>query len=146
MLGKNGGEKKIKQGHKKGHVIKGFKTSHHKDESGKTEEFYDEANDEGDNFNYNGQSGSFGETGASQFKGGHEDGKFNSGEYKKQGHYDNQHLVDKANADSGKYGENKYAGSGSVYGVNNGIDQQSLLGHQENSRFYKHHPHYVPFY
>ncbi|KAJ8942616.1 hypothetical protein NQ314_010025 [Rhamnusium bicolor] len=40
-------EKTIKQGHRKGHKIKGFKSSHHKDESGKTEEYYDEDHDEG---------------------------------------------------------------------------------------------------
>lgn len=67
-------------------------------------------------------------------QGGHEDGKFNEQEQKKTGHVSNQYAVNKEAADQGKYGENKYHGAGSVYGVNNGIDQQSLLGHQENAR------------
>ncbi|CAG9772954.1 unnamed protein product [Ceutorhynchus assimilis] len=142
--GKNEAENKLKKGHKKGHVIKGFKSSHHKDETGKTEEYYDEEHDEGDNVAFNGQSGAFGQKGQSSYKGGHEDGKFNEQEHKKSGHVSNQYAVSKETGDKGNYGENKYAGGGSVFGVNNGIDQQSLLGHQENSRFFKHHP--VPFY
>lgn len=68
ISGKNGGENKIKKGHKKGHVIKGFKSSHHKDESGKTEEYYDEENDEGDNYAFNGQNGAYGQKGESSYK------------------------------------------------------------------------------
>ncbi|RZB66657.1 hypothetical protein BDFB_013764, partial [Asbolus verrucosus] len=82
--GKQGGEFNEKKGHKKGHVIKGFKNSHHKDETAKTEEFYDEANDEGGKLNFNGQSGSFGEKGASSFKGGLENGEFLENAQKKQ--------------------------------------------------------------
>lgn len=68
-LGKNGEEQTLKKGHKKGHKVKSFKTSHHKDESGKSEEYYDEEHDEGGNLAFNGQAGSFGENGASSFKG-----------------------------------------------------------------------------
>ncbi|XP_044761510.1 uncharacterized protein LOC123318827 [Coccinella septempunctata] len=144
--GLNGGQKKINTGHKKGHSIKGFKTSHHKDESGKTEEYYDEENDEGNNVFFNGQHGSFGENAASSFKGGHADGKFNAGESKKEGHYDQEHYVGNSNAGKGSFGSKKYAGSGEVYGVNNGLDQHSLLGHQESERFFNHHPDHTPFY
>lgn len=144
--GKQGGQFNEQKGHKKGHVIKGYKSSHHKDETGKTEEFYDEENDQGGKLNFAGQSGSFGEKGASAFKGGLENGEFARGEHKKQSHFDNEHLLDNSNAGQGKYGEKKYGGSGSVYGANKGIDEQSLLGHQESSKFYKHFPHHVPFY
>ncbi|KAK9878814.1 hypothetical protein WA026_003652 [Henosepilachna vigintioctopunctata] len=144
--GKNGEEKKLNNGHRKGHSIKGFKTSHHKDESGKTEEYYDEENDEGNNVLYKGQHGAFGEDGASSFKGGHADGKFNAGESKKEGHYDQEHFIDNAKGGKGSFGSKKFAGSGESYGVNNGLDQQSLLGHQESERFFKHHPHHTPFY
>lgn len=146
IIGKNVGEHNQKSGHKKGHIIKGFKSSHHKDESKKTEEFYDEENDEAGKFNFKGESGSFGEKGESNVKGGHENGVAASGEQKKEGHYEKAEIVDNSNADKGQYGEKKYAGSGSIYGVNNGVDQQSLLGHQESSRYYKKHPYHVPFY
>lgn len=121
-------------------MIKGFKTSHHKDETGKTEEFFDEANDEGDNFNFYGQTGHFGEGSQSAHKGGHGDHFFNADERKKQGHYDAGQFLHKNNGDQGEYGQKKYLGSGQIYGANNGIDQQSLLGHQEHNRFFKQHP------
>lgn len=47
----------------------------------------------------------------------------------------NEFALKKENADQGKYGEKKYAGGESSYGVNAGADQQSLLGHQENSKW-----------
>lgn len=56
-------------GHKKGHKVKGFKNSHQKMETGKTEEYYDEANDEGSNYLYNGQAGSFGQKAGSAYNG-----------------------------------------------------------------------------
>lgn len=68
-------------------------------------------------------------------QGGHEDGKFNEQEHKKAGHVSNEFALKKENADQGKYGEKKYAGGESSYGVNAGADQQSLLGHQENAKW-----------
>ncbi|XP_072384895.1 uncharacterized protein [Diabrotica undecimpunctata] len=144
--GKSGEEKTAKQGHKKGHKIKSFKNSHHKDESGKSEEYYDEAHDEGGNYAFNGQSGSFGEKGASEFKGGNQDSKYNSAEAKKEGHFENKHSIDKVEGDQGKYGQNKFAGNEAIFGYKNGADEQSLLGHQESSKLYKAHPFVVPFY
>ncbi|KAG5874891.1 hypothetical protein JTB14_024317 [Gonioctena quinquepunctata] len=144
--GKNGEEKTLKQGHKKGHKIKSFKTSHHKDENGKTEEYYDEAHDEGGNLAFNGQTGSFGENGASLFKGGNQEGKYASEENKKEGHFSNEHLVDKVDANQGKYGGNKFAGNEAVFGHKSGSDEQSLLGHQESNKVYKHNPFIIPFH
>ncbi|XP_065170219.1 uncharacterized protein DDB_G0290685-like [Atheta coriaria] len=144
--GQNAGEQNQKQGHKKGHIVKGFKTSHHKDETGRTEEYYDEANDEGGHFTSKGSSGSFGEEAKNAYKGGHDNGQFNKGESSKQGHVENVHHVDNANADKGDYAQKQTFGQGQTYGVNNGVDQQSLLGHQESNRFFKHHPIHTPFY
>ncbi|XP_076260800.1 uncharacterized protein LOC143196725 [Rhynchophorus ferrugineus] len=142
--GVNGDEYKEQQGHKKGHRVKGFKTSHHKDESGKTEEFYDEAHDEGNNLAFKGQSGSFGNQATSAFQGAQENGKYNQAEQGKAGHLNNQYIVNAQKGEAGKYGQNKHGTEGSVYGLNKGIDAQSLLGHQENSKFYKYNS--VPFY
>lgn len=145
LSGKNEAEQTIKQGHKKGHKIKGFKTSHHKDESGKTEEFYDEAHDEGGNYAFKGEAGNFGENAASAFKGGAQEGKYKSGEAKKEGFYENKYLNDNAKSNEGKYGENKFGENAQIYAYKKGADEQSLLGHQESSKFYKHHPFVVPF-
>lgn len=146
LLGQNGEEKKVKQGHRKGHTVKGFKKSHHKDESGHEENYYDEEHDEGENAHFNEQGGSFGEKEGSSYKGAHEDGEFKANQGKKEGHYDNHHLVDNNGGEGGQYGSKKYGSSGTSYGVNNGADEQSLLGHQEHTKFVKHHPEHVPFF
>ncbi|KAJ8972710.1 hypothetical protein NQ317_014744 [Molorchus minor] len=65
---------------------------------------------------------------------------------KKEGFYEQKRLNDQAEGEEGKYGENKYAGNNAVYQLKNGLDEQSLLGHQESSKFYKHHPFIVPFH
>ncbi|CAG9860913.1 unnamed protein product [Phyllotreta striolata] len=144
--GKSGEEETTKKGHKKGHKIKSFKTSHHKDESGKSEEYYDEEHDEGGNTAFNGQTGSFGENAASSFKGGKEDSKFNSAEAKKEGHFKKEHSIGKAEGDEGKYAEKKFAGNEATFARKNGADEQSLLGHQESSKFIKSQPFVIPFY
>nr|XP_023015930.1 fibroin heavy chain-like [Leptinotarsa decemlineata] len=61
--GKHGAEQVLNENHKKGHNIKSFKKSHHLDESGKTEEFYDEDHDEGGNYAFDGHVGKFGQSG-----------------------------------------------------------------------------------
>lgn len=142
ILGKHGTESVEKEGFKKGHNVKSFKKSHHLDETGKTEEFYDESHDEGGNYAFDGRSGLFGENKASSFKGGHEDGKYTSGEAKKEGHFDNEYIVDKAQSDQGKYGGNKYAQNEELYGNNKGIGESGLSGHHDASNFYKKFPHY----
>lgn len=146
ISGKNEEQKTVKQGHKKGHKVKGFKTSHHKDESGKTEEFYDEEHDEGGNYAFKGEAEKFGDHGASSFKGAAEEGKYSAGEAKKEGFHENKYLNGNAKGNEGKYGENKYAGNRQAYALKKGADEQSLLGHQESSKFYKHHPFVVPFH
>lgn len=137
---------KMAKGHKKGHKIKGFKNSHQKMETGKTEEYYDEDHDEGGNFVFKGQAGSFGENSGASYQGGQQDGKFNAGEAKKQGHFLNEFIADKANANKGRYGESKYGGSGALYGLNNGAGVNSMAGHHMSSNFYKHHPFYHHYY
>ncbi|XP_074039237.1 uncharacterized protein [Leptinotarsa decemlineata] len=144
--GKNEGQMNMMKGHKKGHKIKGFKNSHQKQETGKTEEFYDEDHDEGGNYIFNGQSGSFGENAGSSYKGGQQDGKFNTAEAKKEGHFVNELLADKANANQGRYGEAKYGGNGATYGINNGGGVNSMAGHHHSSKFFKHHPFYHHYY
>ncbi|CAH1155231.1 unnamed protein product [Phaedon cochleariae] len=144
--GQNGAEKTAKQGHKKGHKIKSFKTSHHKDESGTDEQYYDEAHDEAGNYMFNGQSGKFGENAASSFKGGNQEEKYKVGENKKEGHHSTEHSVGEKQANQGKYGGNKFAGNEAVFGYKNGADEQSLLGHQEASKVYKTSPFIAPFH
>lgn len=136
----------MQSGHRKGHKVKGFKTFHHKDESGKTEEYYDEANDEGKQLQYKGESGDFGQNAQSAYKGGHEEKKVDANEQKKQGHFEAAHSADSAKGDQGHYAEKKHSESDKSFGFNNGIDEQSLLGHQELVRTYKKYPYHTPFF
>ncbi|KAG5874889.1 hypothetical protein JTB14_024315 [Gonioctena quinquepunctata] len=138
--GKQGSEQVLNENHKKGHNVKSFKTSHHLDESGKTEQFYDEDHDEGGNYAFGGHAGKFGETGGSSFHGGFNDGKYNAGEAKKEGHFGNEYLVDKAHAGQGKFGGNNFARNEESYGLNKGIGEQGLSGHHELNSFYKKYP------
>ncbi|XP_018334165.1 glycine-rich cell wall structural protein 1.8-like isoform X2 [Agrilus planipennis] len=144
--GKNAGEKSGKAGHKKGHKIKGFKTTHHKDESGKTEEFYDEEHDEGSDYFHKNEKGAFGENAGAAFKGGHDNGVFNSGEKGHQANYKKEELLNKDKAEQGQFGSSKFGGDQKAYGLNTGIDHHSLHELQEGNKMYKHFPYHVPFH
>lgn len=142
LPGKNGAEKKVKQGHKKGHVIKGFKSSHHKDESGKTEEFYDEEHDEGEHSSADGHAGSFGEGSAASFKGAHEDADFKASKGGQKGEYEKEHLIDGNNGGGSQFESKKFGGEGSSFGYKKGADEESLLGHKDSSKYFKHLPYH----
>lgn len=147
QTGKSELENKEQKSHKKGHKIHEFKNYHKKDESGNTEEYFDEEHDEGDHFNVIGKAGAFGQNAGSAYKGGHLDGHFNNGQKGNQGHHNNQHYVDKSNGGSGKFDENKFNKNSQNYGVNSGGNQQSFDGHNGATSFYKHHPfHHHQFY
>lgn len=145
-LGQNQAERKSKQGHKKGHKVKGFKKQHNLDESGRTEEFFDEAHDEGGNVEFSGHQGGFGQREGSSFKGGNLDEQFRANQAKKQGHFDNQELFDKNEGNGEHYDSKKFGSSGSSFGSNNGFDEESLLARQQSNKFFKKQPQHVPFY
>lgn len=134
------------KGHKKGHKIKGFKNSHQKQESGNTEEFYDEEHDEGGKVMFKGQSGSFGQNSGAQYNGGLQDAKYNAMQQKKQGHFGNAFLADNESGNGGRYGEAKYGRSGSIYGLDSGMGVNGMAGHHMYSKFFKKHPFYNYYY
>lgn len=138
--GSRGVEDKAAIGHKKGHATNGFETSHHKDENGKTTTFYDEANDEGDHYDFGGNRGAFGDQGSNNYHGGYQDEKFNDGQRATKGHFDRGLASGKENGDKFAYGNQVYYGDNRQFGENGGNDRHSVLGHSEASKFYKHHP------
>lgn len=146
ISGNNAGEMKYAKGHKKGHKVKGFKNSHQKSETGKTEEFYDEEHDEGGNFMVKGQMGSFGQNEGAAYKGGKQDGAFKAVQGKQQGHFDKEFLANNKKANEGRYGEAKYGKGGSIYGINNGFGVNGMAGHHMYSKFFKKHPFYNYYY
>lgn len=75
-----------------------------------------------------------------------QDGKFNSGEMMKNGHYTNGYFADKANGNMGRYGEKKFSGNGGIYGFNNGAGVNNMAGHHMSSNWFKKHPFYHHYY
>lgn len=84
----------MQKSHKKGHVTKGFKSSSRKDEEEKTESFYDEAHDEGDNKKFGQNEGAQKENSASSFKGGHENESLDAKAQAKEGTFKSQNKVE----------------------------------------------------
>ncbi|XP_044743320.1 keratin, type I cytoskeletal 9-like [Chrysoperla carnea] len=145
--GKKGEENNAKRGHKKGHTTKGFKTSAHKDEEEKSETFYDEAHDEAEDAHYKGEVGSYGQKEASNFKGGKEEQVFNKQDKGQTGQYEKANILDTNSGEKGQFAQQAHLNNGQAYGVNAGLDAQSILGHQEAGgaeKFYSHKT--VPFY
>lgn len=126
--------------------MKGFKNYHHKDENGKTEEFFSDDTNDGEDYNYNGNAGKYGGQLQHMEKGMQNVGNYNEDGSKRHGHFDNYHNVDNSRANNGEYDERKYFGKDDEHGYQNGIEQQSLIGHQEANKVFHNTPHYVPFH
>uniref|UniRef100_A0A6P7GH57 Uncharacterized protein LOC114338078 n=1 Tax=Diabrotica virgifera virgifera TaxID=50390 RepID=A0A6P7GH57_DIAVI len=133
-------EKAIKQGHRKGHKVTGFSTSHHNDETGKTEEYYDEAHDEAGSEAFEGKSGGFGEAGKSAFKGEHHDGGFKGGEVKKGVHFDKGSGVHEVSKDEKHFGEAKFGGNDKAFSEHKVLDNGGLSEYSESDKYVRHHP------
>lgn len=146
VTGNNADEMKYAKGHKKGHKVKGFKNSHQKSETGKTEEFYDEEHDEGGNFMIEGRMGSFGQNKDAAYRGDKQDGAFKSVQGQQQGHFDKEFLANNKQGNEGRYGVTKYGKGGSIYGINNGLGLNSIASHHMNNKFFKKHPFYHYYY
>lgn len=97
-LGKSGDTENNQKSYKKGHVTKGFKSSHKKDEEEKTETFYDEAHDEADRKKFGENQGSFGENSQASFKGAQEKEILDSKAQGKEGHFNSNNKIDDTSA------------------------------------------------
>lgn len=118
--------------------MKGFKKSHHLDENGKEEQYFDEEKDEGENFNVNGESGSFGEQQSSAFKGAQENSQLRGNQGGQKQHFENQESHDKNHGSGDQYGSRKFGTDNSNFNANNGGGQESIQGHSSGSKFEKH--------
>lgn len=121
--------------------MKGFKKSHHKDENGRSEQYFDEANDEGENFNVNGESGGFGENQSSAFKGAQENSELRANHGGQRQRYENQQSLDKNHRNSDQYGARKFGAENSNFESKNGGGQEFIKGHRSTSgnKFQKRH-------
>lgn len=113
--------------------MKGFKKSHHKDENGRSEQFFDEENDEGENFNVNGESGNFGENQGLAFKGAQESSELRGNHGGQRQRYENQQSFDKNQRDSDQYNTRKFGADRSNFGSKNGGEQEFIKGRRANS-------------
>jgi hypothetical protein len=132
--GKKQGEVKSNQDHKKGHSTKGYQNFHHKDETSKSTTFFDESNDEGNHFDYQGQQGSYGDEGGSSFKGALQDGSFAADAKGKQGHYDSGYATDNQHGSKGSQSNQEYYGDNADYGQKKAFDdygKKAALGQQQ---------------
>lgn len=94
--------------------------------------------DEGGNYAFDGHSGKSGESGGSSFKGGIQDGKYAAGENKKEGYFDNEYIVDKEKAGSGKFGGNNFASNHEAYGHTKELGDHHLSGNDYTSELKKY--------
>jgi len=132
--GKKESEVKNNEDHKKGHSTKGYQNYHHKDESSKSTTFFDESNDEGGHYDYQGQQGAFGGEGGSSFKGALQDGGFASDAKGKQGHYNSGYATDKQHGAKGSQSNQEYYGDNEGYGQKKAFDDfgnRAALEHQQ---------------
>lgn len=132
--GKKQGEVKSNQDHKKGHSTKGYQNFHHKDETSKQTTFFDESNDEGNHYDYQGQQGSYGDEGGSSFKGAKQDGSFVADAKGKQGHYDSGYATDNQHGSKGSQSNQGYYGDNADYGQKKAFDdygKKAALGQQQ---------------
>lgn len=126
--------------------MRGFKKSHHSDETGRDEQFYDENHDEGGNVEFSGERGGFGENEGSSYRGGQENGQFRGNQARQQGYFDTEQLLDNNQGGDQHFDNKRFGSSGSSFGSSSGSDEQSLLGHQQSKQFFKNAPKHVPFY
>ncbi|XP_056640956.1 uncharacterized protein LOC130447923 [Diorhabda sublineata] len=137
---KSGDEQSAIHGHRRGHKIRGFSKSHHNDESGKTEEYYDEAHDEADNEEFVGKSGGFGESGSSRYQGGYLDKGSVTEEKKKIADIDKGTESKQISKEEEHFGENRFNGGGESFGEHKLLNNGDLGEYSGSSTFWKHHP------
>nr|XP_022919630.1 uncharacterized protein LOC111428370 [Onthophagus taurus] len=129
--GSNENEEKNKSSHKKGHVIKHFKNSHHKDETGRDEQYYDEEHDEGGSFKYDSSKGKFGENESSQHKELQENKELASSEKEQKAGHENSEFSGRNSGHSEQFKEEKKLSDAAEHGNGNLHNEESILNHQE---------------
>lgn len=135
--GQNEAARKSKNGHRKGHTVKGFKTTYHKDEDGKDEKYFDEANDAGESFSADGKSGSFGEKEEAAFKGAQENTELSGNKASQQKQYETQQSTEKSESSKDQYGSSKFGGDNAEFKSNNGGQEESQSGYKQENKFSK---------
>lgn len=130
-----------KADHKKGHHKSGFHNTYHKDESGSNSSYFDDANDEGGKYQYNGKHGSYGDVGTKKNHGSFSDGSHHEKDDSKQGSYHQGGHLNQNLGNSHKYNDERYLNDRREQGTSVAANQ---AGRRGNEYVEKHNS--QPFY
>lgn len=145
-LGQNQNRNEKKSNHKKGHKVHRFKTSHHKEESGDNEEYYDEEHDLGDNYRYDSNLGLFLDKGTAEFKANSEQKSLETNQAAKVGNLESASFSENIKEDNSVGKSSQEENNLTAYGDRGFRDEESLLGRQEAKRFAQERSYRVPIH
>ncbi|KAJ8910574.1 hypothetical protein NQ315_011243 [Exocentrus adspersus] len=94
--------------HKKGHHKSGFQNHYHKDEQGSNSSFFDDGADEGDQYVYNTQKGTYGNMGQGRHRTGNMNNMHYANEGAKRGLYDQANAYEKDRGNNQQYQRNNH--------------------------------------
>nr|CAD7443417.1 unnamed protein product [Timema bartmani] len=109
-----------KGGHRKGHQTSGFTNSYHKDETGKTSNFFDDGLDEGTHYDYGKTGGEFRDGAGNAYRGGQEDGTYLSNQQGRQGNFDSAAGYNDEQGQKGLFGRGQFYNDQAKYGLDKG--------------------------
>lgn len=138
-----------KTGHKKGHHKSGFHNTYHKDESGSNSSYFDDANDEGGDYQYDGKRNHYGNNGQQKQQGSFSDGshheKDNSreGSFKHGGHL-NKNLGTNKNYHDERYLNDQKQQSESVAANEAGVGGKEYAEGHRSQEYYPPRNYYKP--
>lgn len=130
-----------KKDHKKGHHKSGFHNTYHKDESGSNSSYFDDSNDEGGDYQYNGKRGDYGNFQNNKQQGSYADGTHyekddsKQGTYKQEGHL-NKHLGSNKNYNDERYLDDRKQHSESAAANNNDGRGKEVIENHHTQPYY----------
>lgn len=126
-------------GHKKGHHKSGFHNTYHKDESGSNSSYFDDANDAGANYQYNGKRGNAGNVGSQKNQGSYSDGSHHEKDDTREGSYKNAGHLNANLGDQRRYNDERYLNDRKEQAETVAANQ---AGGRGNEIIQKHQPYY----
>ncbi|XP_045479523.1 TBC1 domain family member 5 homolog A-like [Harmonia axyridis] len=140
-------ENEIKKnvGHHKGHHKSGFHNSYHKDESGSNSSYFDNANDEGSNYVYDGRRKKYDGSGSEKAQGQN----YNNQQYNRnqgqQNLYDNRGNLRNDRGDRGYYNQRQHYDDREQYAKNLADGRYNQGVYSAHNKYYNR-PHYTQAY
>lgn len=130
---------------KKGHHKSGYKKSFHKDETGSSSSFYDDADDEGKEFVQSSKKNAYGDSGQQSEKGLAAADKRYEQDNAKKGYYDNAGNYEKDLANRRDYNSKQYYDNRENQGVRNAANKYGAADRYDQERYLHKSPHFEPY-